>query len=729
VIERVKGRSSDYAMVRVQGGAPGNSPSITGCTFGNGTAKQGIYVTGSPQITSNTFTGFSDAAVQLQSTQTAIVSGNTFTDNSVGVHIIYSGNTEPTVTGNTHSGSTDADVRVSGNIYKDVAWNESAGTVYRIASGLGIEDGGQLTITNGVIVKVDPDKVIWVQTGGVMSASGATFTTADANNEWDGIWFYTADSRSRLENCLIERVKGRSSDYAMIRVQGDTPGNSPSITGCIIGNGTAKQGIYVTGSPQITGNTFTGFSDAAVQLQSTQTAMVTGNTFTDNSVGVHIIYSGNTAPTVSGNTYSNSTEADVRVSGNIYKDVAWNEGAGTVYRVAPGNAVLGIEENARLTITDGVVVKVEPGKIIWVQGGVLEATGVTFTAADLNNEWNAIWFYSGDFRSRLENCVIERAEGRSTEGYAMVYVVGGTAGNSPNIIGCTIGNGNALRGINVLGSSPQILNNTISGFSDYGVYISGSSAPFIAGNTITGNRIGIGLTTTKSGLYRANRIQGNSEYGISNGSSSSYPVADARYNWWGNSTGPTIASNPLGTGDRITTKVDYLPWAGSIADTDADGMWDEWELQQFTNLATASAGSDYDDDGLLDKDEFLYGTDPKAVDSDGDGVFDGLEVQVGMNPSLAGDYNIDSDNDTYSNLREQISGTDPYDTASIPPVLSDGDPLPVGDGDVDGRDLTGLISEFGRTNCAPCKYDLDTDGDVDVADLFLFSEDFGRMTP
>jgi len=49
--------------------------------------------------------------------------------------------------------------------------------------------------------------------------------------------------------------------------------------------------------------------------------------------------------------------------------------------------------------------------------------------------------------------------------------------------------------------------------------------------------------------------------------------------------------------------------------------------------------------------------------------------------------------------------------------------------DVDGKDLTGLISEFGRTNCSPCKYDLDTDGDVDLADLFLFSEDFGRVTP
>jgi hypothetical protein len=61
--------------------------------------------------------------------------------------------------------------------------------------------------------------------------------------------------------------------------------------------------------------------------------------------------------------------------------------------------------------------------------------------------------------------------------------------------------------------------------------------------------------------------------------------------------------------------------------------------------------------------------------------------------------------------------------------LSDGDPLPSGDGGVDGKDLGGQISKFARTNCSPCKYDLDTDGDVDLADLFLFSEDFGRTTP
>jgi hypothetical protein len=389
--------------------------------------------------------------------------------------------------------------------------------------------------------------------------------------------------------------------------------------------------------------------------------------------------------------------------------------------------------NAILTISEGIVVKVNPDVLIGVySNGILDATGATFTWADGVNEWRGIYFSSPDSRNRLVNCTIDHAKGYShttPPAPAMIHMfTSSDYGATPLIQGCIIGNGTAPTGINVLNVSPQILNNTISSFSGgYAVYASGSTTkPLVAGNLISGNNRGIGLFNSAAGLYRVNRIQGNTEYGIYNGNSSSSPSINARYNWWGNSTGPLAPDNPLGTGDRITAKVDYLPWTGSIADTDTDGMWDEWEVQQFTNLTTASAASDNDDDGLLDKDEFVYGTDPKGVDSDGDGVFDGLEVQVGMNPTLAGDYNIDSDNDTYSNLREQISGTDPYDAESIPPVLPDGDPLPAGDGDVDGKDLTGLISEFGRTNCSPCKYDLDTDGDVDLADLFLFSEDFGR---
>ena len=185
-------------------------------------------------------------------------------------------------------------------------------------------------------------------------------------------------------------------------------------------------------------------------------------------------------------------------------------------------------------------------------------------------------------------------------------------------------------------------------------------------------------------------------------------------------------SAAIGHRQPVSSKVDHSPWATSIADSEPDGLWDEWEMTQFGNLATANATSDTDLDSLLDKDEFLYGTDPNNKDSDGDGVWDGREVLAGMNPALAGDFGFDGDDDGYSNLREIIAGTDPWDDASIPLVFADGDPLPSGDGDVDGKDLAGLIAELGSVSCPGCKYDLDNDGDVDLADLFLFSEDFGR---
>ena len=416
----------------------------------------------------------------------------------------------------------------------------------------------------------------------------------------------------------------------------------------------------------------------------------------------------------------NSNAAD-RV---IDTDTVWATGTG------PHTQTNLFIRDATLTIEPDVIVKFNDGGLLKVQaGGRIVATGATFTWADGTNEWRGIQFVDGDSRSRLEGCIIEHAQGYdSITARAMVFIPESTVGaSSISIIGCTIGNGSALRGINITNSYPQILNNTISGFisipnyTGFGIYITGDSAPLVAGNLITGNSRGIGIYSGAAGLYRTNRIQGNTDYGIYNNNLASYPNIDARYNWWGNATGP----KPTGAGDLISSKVDFSPWATSITDSEPDGMWDEWEMGQFGNLATANATNDTDLDSLLDKDEFLYGTNPNNKDSDGDGVWDGREVQAGMNPSLAGDYGFDGDDDGYSNLREIIAGTDPWDDASIPPVLADGN----SDGDVDGKDLAGFIAELGSVNCPGCKYDLDIDGDVDLADLFLFSEDFGRTTP
>ncbi len=53
----------------------------------------------------------------------------------------------------------------------------------------------------------------------------------------------------------------------------------------------------------------------------------------------------------------------------------------------------------------------------------------------------------------------------------------------------------------------------------------------------------------------------------------------------------------------------------TVADSDGDGIADEWELNSFGNLTTATASSDYDHDGQSDYAEFISGTDPKNASS------------------------------------------------------------------------------------------------------------------
>jgi len=610
--------------------------------------------------------------------------------------------------------------------------------IYTIDNNLAII-GATLTIQEGATVKITADGYIKVTSGGVLDATGVTFTWAEESNEWKGIYFHYSDSRSQLVNCTIEHVKGYSdTEPAMIYYYGSADDTSTRIENCFIGNGPADHGIYASGgaSLQILNNTVSGFSDSGVNLKSTYDTTVSGNTFQNNAAGVEISYSGGTNRnlTVSNNTYNDNTESDLRIIGGnaITIDAVWNEAPGTRYRVQS----FAIQDPGRLFISDGIEVALNADGYIWVQsGGVLDATGVTFTWADEVNEWRGINFHYSDSRSQLVNCTIEHAKGYSDTVPAMIYYYGSGGYLGPQIEGCVIGNGTADRGIHASGGvSLQILNNTVSGFSDCGLCVVSSSSYFIvAGNIFSGNYRGIGISSGASaGLYRANIIQGNSQYGIYNSGGTGYKITEAEYNWWGDASGPEDLVddgfyNLTGTGDPVSSYVDYVPWAGSDNDSEPDGMWDEWEIDNFTDTVTATDNTDFDEDGLLDAREFLRGTDPKNPDSDGDGVFDGLEVQCLLNPLLPGDFGFDSDGDSFSDLRELLSGTDEWNSADIPEIIADHDPQPSGDNDVDGKDLLALITEMGSTGCTICQFDLDGDGDVDRADLFLFAEDFGQI--
>ncbi len=137
-----------------------------------------------------------------------------------------------------------------------------------------------------------------------------------------------------------------------------------------------------------------------------------------------------------------------------------------------------------------------------------------------------------------------------------------------------------------------------------------------------------------------------------------------------------IAGNPLAAVEESDFRI------ASDADTDADGLPDDWEILLGYNPNVADSDGngaddgdeDFDSDGIKNRFEILItGTDPRLADSDGDGASDGegdkdqdgltdaQESLLGSNLTL-----VDTDGDGFDDLTESIQGTDATSYSSGP---------------------------------------------------------------
>ena len=125
--------------------------------------------------------------------------------------------------------------------------------------------------------------------------------------------------------------------------------------------------------------------------------------------------------------------------------------------------------------------------------------------------------------------------------------------------------------------------------------------------------------------------------------------------------------NVVFTQEQVTELFENGPF-GFRSDDDNDGIFDNWEIDNFGDITSTDGTGDADNDGSTDAQEYAAGTDPNNADSDGDGLNDGAEATAGTNPSSA-----DSDGDGVSDGDEITAGLDPLDADS------DGDGVNVGD--------------------------------------------------
>ena len=158
-------------------------------------------------------------------------------------------------------------------------------------------------------------------------------------------------------------------------------------------------------------------------------------------------------------------------------------------------------------------------------------------------------------------------------------------------------------------------------------------------------------------------------------------------------------------------------WFGSSGAYDGD---DDPDYDGLDNSGEQEAGSDpthmdSDDDGLLDGVEHALGTDPTDADSDGDGLDDHAEVVVRASdpndPADPPSAGFDSDGDGLSDELEWMLGTDPDN------VDSDGDWLEDGQEDADGD------GSVGADETDPRLADSDGDGLHDGWEVEIYASD------
>ena len=362
------------------------------------------------------------------------------------------------------------------------------------------------------------------------------------------------------------------------------------------------RGIYFwdVDSARVSGNTLLD-CPYSIYLDEITSATFSGNTVTDARYGVYMIDSHET--TLEGNNVSNTTDTSL-LHGSSTSTTLLNSSFSNASLEFYGDELEHwVTHTVENTTMDGLPLvylkNLTVGSFSGSAGQIILVNATNYTVSDipaaphlqvtaaychnvtLSNLNCSNTTISGIYLYQTTESTLTNITANSNDDHGVSL-----AGSDENTVIYVQAEGNGDAGIKLTSSDETTISR--SSFirnSNYGMNIWQGSGTTVEHSSISDQFGGIYLRSnddttfsncslanhTNSGMYVDTNnfdtivtgctIQNNSLYGV--WVHPSYGEVDARNCWWGNESGPYHEeTNPEGTGDTVTDKVDYYPWTG-----------------------------------------------------------------------------------------------------------------------------------------------------------------------
>jgi hypothetical protein len=315
-----------------------------------------------------------------------------------------------------------------------------------------------------------------------------------------------------------------------------------------------ERGIYSSlSSPDIHDCSFTGNLTEGIHYVGfgTQNINFNRNTFTNNMnwAVVAELLEGKVSINTTSSSSTGSTHNGFGIAGNISENATLSGDPNFPFIIY---STLTVKAQKKLTVSPGTGFKMNGCWDNIDVYGTLDASGTQAkpiyfsslkddslggdTNGDLSltspapGDWSCMWIQNASTGNFLKNTTINFGGGCNTSASINIF--------SPNLtIDSSIISKSDERGLYIDGSNPAIKASIISQNKTDGIYTTNKSLPVLVNNQISGN--------TNYGIYNAD---------------GSVDV-DAKNTWWGSATGPYHPSlNAGGQGNQVSNHVLFSPW-------------------------------------------------------------------------------------------------------------------------------------------------------------------------